>query len=62
MSDNGNQYEPDEMPDTEDLDEPSTEKEPAEAPKAPEDKNAEPSHEAVGIGVVEESGDDVQAG
>lgn len=52
----GNRYEePEAMPTSEDLEEPSTEKEPAEAPKAPEDDDAEPSHEAVGIGVVDES-------
>ncbi|MGV9195454.1 hypothetical protein ACQ143_14020 [Microbacterium sp. MC2] len=57
MSDTGNTYEPDEMPSTDDLEEPSTEKEPAEAPQAPEEGEAEPSHEAVGIGVVEQPGD-----
>lgn len=39
-------------PADEELDEPSTEKEPAEAPKAP-DTDSEPSHEAVGIGVID---------
>lgn len=41
-----------EMPDTEDMQEPSTEKEPAEEPKAPPREDPEPSHEAVGIGIV----------
>lgn len=39
-------------PNDEVLEEPSTEKSPAEEPKAPESDQAEPSHEAVGIGVV----------
>lgn len=51
------EYRPDEEPDTEDLQEPSTEKDPGEAPKAPEHKDEEPSHEAVGIGVAEEAPD-----
>ncbi len=34
------------------LEEPSTEKSPADEPKAPERGEPEPSHEAVGIGVV----------
>jgi hypothetical protein len=42
----------DEMPATEDLQEPSTEKEPSEEPKAPARKEPEPSHEAVGIGII----------
>ncbi|MGM7679594.1 hypothetical protein [Microbacterium sp. A94] len=41
-----------EMPSTEDLQEPSTEKEPGEEPKAPERTDPEPSHEAVGIGII----------
>lgn len=36
----------------EDLTEPSAEKESGEEPKAPKKKDPEPSHEAVGIGVV----------
>lgn len=43
--------EPDEQPTTEELQEPSTEKEPAEAPTAPPEDD-EPSHLAVGIGIV----------
>jgi hypothetical protein len=40
-------------PSTEDLQEPSTEKEPGEEPKAPEKtQEPQPSHEAVGIGVI----------
>ena len=42
----------DEMPETEDLQEPSTEKDPSEAPKAPDRNEPEPSHEAVGIGII----------
>lgn len=41
-----------EMPSTEDLQEPSTEKDPGEAPKAPDRAEPEPSHEAVGIGII----------
>ncbi len=41
-----------EMPTTGELQEPSTEKEPEEAPKAPDRDEAEPSHEAVGIGII----------
>jgi len=47
------QYEPDEMPDTEDLQEPSVEKDPDEEPKAPADEPEDATHRAVGIGVVE---------
>ncbi|WP_394289403.1 hypothetical protein [Microbacterium sp.] len=50
------EYAPDEEPDTEDLEEPSVAKEPGEEPKAPEQSEPEPSHHAVGIGIVE-SGD-----
>lgn len=42
----------DEMPPTEDLQEPSTEKEQDEVPKAPDRDEPEPSHEAVGIGII----------
>lgn len=42
----------DATPATEELEEPSTEKEPEEEPKAAEPAEAEPSHEAVGIGVI----------
>lgn len=42
----------DEMPANEDLQEPSTEKDPDEAPKAPNRDEPEPSHEAVGIGII----------
>lgn len=41
-----------ETPATEDLQEPSTEKEPEEAPTAPGREEPEPSHEAVGIGII----------
>lgn len=40
------------VPTTEELEEPSTEKEPGEEPRAEEGGESEPSHEAVGIGVV----------
>ncbi|MCR2762452.1 hypothetical protein NQ152_02900 [Microbacterium sp. zg.B48] len=40
------------MPANEDLEEPSTEKPPEEQPKAPDAGDPEPSHEAVGIGVI----------
>ena len=39
-------------PATEDLQEPSTEKEPGREPKAADAVQPEPSHEAVGIGVI----------
>lgn len=42
-----------EEPKTSDLKEPSTEKEPGEEPKAPAPPKEEPSHEAIGIGVVD---------
>ncbi|MDQ0642343.1 hypothetical protein [Microbacterium murale] len=41
-----------EEPTTEDLQEPSTEKAPGEEPKAPDRTEPEPSHEAVGIGII----------
>lgn len=41
------------MPSTEQLQEPSTEKAPGEEPKAPQRDEAEPDHEAVGIGVID---------
>ena len=49
----GNAADPDstEQPSTDELAEPSTEKEPGEEPTAP-DGGAEPSHEATGIGVL----------
>jgi hypothetical protein len=40
-------------PSTEELQEPSTEKAPDEEPKAKEDSEIEPSHQAVGIGVID---------
>lgn len=39
-------------PTTEELEEPSTEKAPDEEPKAEKPASPEPSHEAVGIGVI----------
>ncbi len=49
----GNAADPDstEQPSTDELAEPSTEKEPGEEPTAP-DGGEEPSHEATGIGVL----------
>lgn len=41
-----------ETPTTEELEEPSTEKAPDEEPKAETPASPEPSHEAVGIGVI----------
>lgn len=46
----------DETPSNEELQEPSAEKDPGEEPKAPHKDDGEPSHEAVGIGVI--GGDD----
>ena len=43
---------PDEEPSTEELDEPSTEKEPGEEPKVEHPADPEPDHAAVGIGVI----------
>ncbi|HWV48722.1 MAG TPA: hypothetical protein VN035_04640 [Microbacterium sp.] len=40
------------MPSDDELTEPSVEKDPAEEPKAPSRAEPDPSHEAVGIGVV----------
>ena len=51
-SPNANRGETSEEPDDEVLEEPSTEKSPADEPKAPDREEPEPSHEAVGIGVV----------
>jgi hypothetical protein len=42
----------DEAPNNADLEEPSTEKAPEEEPKAATIDEPEPSHEAVGIGVI----------
>jgi len=43
-----------EVPSTEELEEPSTEKPPGEEPKAPSPDESEPSHQATGIGVIDE--------
>ena len=40
------------MPSDDELTEPSAEKDPAEEPRAPSRSEPEPSHEAVGIGVI----------
>lgn len=57
MSDSADTEQPkrpdaDEMPDTEAMEEPSAEKEAGQEPKAPARAEPEPSHEAVGIGVI----------
>ncbi|AYG04140.1 hypothetical protein [Gryllotalpicola protaetiae] len=59
MSDTGEPAE-EKMPDAEELQKPSTEKDPAEEPKAPEVEPEEANHQAVGIGVVgtPDDGDD----
>ncbi|WP_251050669.1 MULTISPECIES: hypothetical protein [unclassified Microbacterium] len=43
---------PNEVPSNEELEEPSTEKDPGDEPKAPSRQEGEPDHEAVGIGVI----------
>ena len=43
---------PDEEPTTEELEEPSTEKEPGEEPNVVHPDQPEPDHEAVGLGVI----------
>jgi len=43
-----------EVPSTEELEEPSTEKPPGEELKAPSHDESEPSHQATGIGVIDE--------
>lgn len=43
----------DEVPSTDELQEPSTEKAPGEEPKAPEKDDSDPDHQAVGIGVID---------
>lgn len=50
----GAEHAPGDEPTTEELEEPSTEKNPGEEPRAPEAKDGEPSHHAVGIGVIED--------
>jgi len=52
MSSDTRDREPEE-PSTEDLEKPSTEKEPGEEPTSPDDAEPAPSHEAVGIGVID---------
>ncbi|CAL4858462.1 hypothetical protein [Microbacterium sp. MM2322] len=49
---------PEEMPDAEELEEPSVAKEPGEEPKAPPKQGEEPSHHAVGIGVIDSTPDE----
>jgi len=62
MADNdGTEHnDPEEMPDTEELEEPSVAKEPGEEPKASTPQDGEPSHHAVGIGVIDSDPDDSQ--
>lgn len=51
----GAEHAPDEEPTTDELEEPSVAKEPGDEPKAPEKKtDGEPSHRAVGIGVIDD--------
>jgi hypothetical protein len=52
-ADSPEQADPEEIPSNDELEEPSTEKDPGEEPKAPKREEPEPDHEAVGIGVVE---------
>lgn len=49
---------PEETPDTDELEEPSVAKEPGEEPKAPLRQEEEPSHHAVGIGVIDSDPED----
>ncbi|SCY61406.1 hypothetical protein SAMN05216488_2550 [Microbacterium sp. LKL04] len=62
MADNdGTEHaDPEEMPDTEELEEPSVAKEAGEEPKAPQPQGEEPSHHAVGIGVIDSDPDDTE--
>lgn len=48
------------IPSDEELEEPSTEKEPEDEPKAPTPDDAEPDHRAVGIGVMDAPESDLQ--
>lgn len=52
QADSPEDADPAEVPSTEELEEPSTEKTPGEEPKAPKRDDPQPDHEAVGIGVV----------
>ncbi|SJN42891.1 hypothetical protein FM104_12245 [Microbacterium esteraromaticum] len=54
------QADPEELPSNDELEEPSTEKDPGEEPEAPARDEPEPDHEAIGIGVIstEEPQDD----
>ncbi|MGP3535353.1 hypothetical protein ACTU3I_11210 [Microbacterium sp. RD1] len=47
------QPESEEEPRADELEEPSTEKDPGEEPKAPAPHDPEPDHEAVGIGIID---------
>jgi hypothetical protein len=47
------EHEADEMPSNEELEEPSTEKDPGEEPKVAHPSDPEPDHHAVGIGVID---------
>jgi hypothetical protein len=51
-----------EEPSVEELQEPSTEKEPSEEPKAPKAGEPQADHEAVGIGIVGRPQTDEEAG
>lgn len=50
----GAEHAPEDEPTTAELAEPSTEKDPGDEPKAPPAKDGEPSHHAVGIGVLDD--------
>lgn len=52
MTDDTRHENDDEMPEAEELEEPSTEKAPGNEPKSENNEQPEASHEAVGIGVV----------
>lgn len=47
--------EADAMPDTEELEEPSTEKDPGDEPKAETPDDPDADHQAVGIGVIDDA-------
>lgn len=51
----------DDMPSTDDLQEPSVAKEPGEEQKADKPLDPEPDHEAVGIGVIDSADPDGEA-
>lgn len=60
QADSPEDADPARIPGDEDLEEPSTEKEPEEEPKAPAPDDTEPDHRAVGIGVIDAPESDLQ--